>query len=72
MAEKTLKYNLSQEAVNFLLQALNGVQIRGVQNARSLVIVTEMLQNPINAEDLEKEQLETLKAKYEKPAKEKK
>lgn len=64
MANKTLKYELSQEVVNFLLGALNNVQTRGVQNAKNVVAVSELLQKPQNAEDLEKEQLEELKAKY--------
>jgi hypothetical protein len=65
MNGKMLKYELSGEQVNYLLQALNRVQIAGVQSAESLVLMVKTLQNPINATELEKAQLEELKKKYE-------
>lgn len=65
MEAKKLKYEFSVEEVNYLLQVLNRVQIVGVPAAQSLVQMTQKLQQPSNASELEKEQLETLKAKYE-------
>lgn len=66
MNDKKLKYEFSQEEANYLLQALNKVQIVGVNSAQSLVIMTQKLQSPLNATELEKETLEALKQKYEK------
>lgn len=60
------RYELTEDVVNYLLQAVNRVQISGVQQAQSLLQVVEILKNPLNADELEQEQLETLKAKYEK------
>jgi hypothetical protein len=37
-----------------------------LQSAKDLLTVVELLQNPLNAESLEKEQLEQLKEKYDK------
>lgn len=59
------KYELTEEVVNYLLTAVNRVQISGVDQARSLLQVVEILKNPLNASDLEKDQLEALKQKYE-------
>lgn len=64
--EKTFKYELSEQVVNYILQALNRVQIAGVQQAQDLMEVVKMLQSPLNAEELEKETYETLKGKFEK------
>lgn len=65
MAAKMLKYEFSVEEANYLLQVLNRVQIVGVQSAQSLLAMTQKLQNPVNASELEKAQLDELKAKYE-------
>ncbi len=64
--EKKLKYELSEQVVNYILQALNRVQIAGVQQAQDLMEVVKLLQSPLNAEELEKEQFEALKNKFEK------
>jgi len=64
--EKKLKYEISAEIINYILNALNRNQIAGVQQAKDLLAVVELLQNPLNADELEKEQFETLKAKFEK------
>jgi len=65
--EKTkLNYSLDVNTVNYILSALNRNQIAGVQQAKDLLTIVEMLQNPTNARELEKEQFETLKAKFEK------
>lgn len=64
--EKKLKYELSEGIISYILNALNRVQIAGVQSAQDLLEVVKMLQNPLNADELEKEQYEALKTKFEK------
>jgi hypothetical protein len=63
------RYELTEDVVNYLLQAVNRVQISGVQQAQSLLQIVDILKSPLNADELEKEQLEELKAKYEKKEK---
>lgn len=65
MNGKKLKYEFSQEEVNYIFQMLNKVQIVGVQSAQVLLAIIQKLQAPLNAMDLEKDQLEALKTKYE-------
>ena len=65
MTEKKIKYDFTSAEVNFILNALNKVQVSGVQTAESLVHITGVLRNPVNAEEIEKTKLEELKAKYE-------
>ena len=59
------KYELNPAVVEYLLRAVNAQQIKGEQQAKDLVGVLELLRNPKNTADLEKEQLDSLKAKYE-------
>lgn len=66
MENTKLNYSLDAEVVNYILSALNRNQIAGVQQAKDLLAVVETLQKPLNADDLEKEQFETLKAKFDK------
>lgn len=66
MDAKKLKYEFSVEEVKALLNILNRVQIVGIQSAQTLLILTQKLQSPSNAEEIEQEQLEVLKTKYEK------
>ena len=61
-----LNYELETEVVNYLLQILDNTQLRGVQQAETMLKVKELLQNPLNKEDMEKEQYEELKNKFEK------
>jgi hypothetical protein len=61
-----LKYELGSAVVDYLLRALNRTQIAGVQSAEDLLGVVKLLQNPLNAEDLEKEQYHALKSKFDK------
>jgi len=74
MQNQLFKYEINPQVVQYLLRAVDAQQIRGEQQARDLVAVKELLNNPLNREDLEKEQLEALKSKYEpvteEPAKE--
>lgn len=67
-----LKYELDEQVVIFLLNALNRVSFSGVQQAKNLMAVIGMLQNPKNASELEKEQYEALKTKFDSPKEEKK
>lgn len=64
--EVKFKYELSADVVNYVLGALNRNQIAGVQQAKDLLSVVELLQNPLNKDDIEKEQFEALKDKFEK------
>ena len=64
--ETKLKYELTGDVVNYILNALNRNQIAGVQQAKDLLSVTEMLQNPLNKDEIEKAQYQELKDKFEK------
>lgn len=64
--EVKFKYELSASVVNYVLGALNRNQIAGVEQAKDLLAVVEMLQNPLNKDELEKETYESLKGKFEK------
>ena len=66
MNNKTLHYDLPAEVVNYILNAMNKVQIVGVQQAQDLLAVTKLLQSPLNADDLQKEEFEVLKKKFDK------
>ena len=65
MQAKRLKYEFDQGIVQYLLKTLNRVQITGAE-AEDNVAVKQILQKPLNIEELEKKTLDTLKAKYEK------
>jgi hypothetical protein len=67
--ETKLQYALSQDVVNYILNALNRNQIAGVQQAKDLLTVVELLQNPLNIDEIEKAQYEELKGKFEKKEK---
>lgn len=71
MNSKTYNYELPPAVVEYLVKAVNSVQIRGEQAAKDMMTVLDMLRHPKNIGDLEKDQLEVLKAKYE-PIKEEK
>ena len=64
--ETKLRYELSGDVVNYILNALNRNQIAGVQQAKDLMTVVELLQNPLNKDEIEKAQYEELKGKFEK------
>ena len=64
--ETKLQYALSQDVVNYILNSLNRNQIAGVQQAKDLLTVVELLQNPLNKDEIEKAQYEELKGKFEK------
>jgi len=68
MNPKKLKYELDEGVVNTLLRVLDRSQIVGVQNAQNLISIVNILQNPLNAEELEKDTFNRLKSKFE-PAK---
>lgn len=60
---------MSSDVVNVLLKVLDRSQIVGVQNAKNLLAVVELLQNPLNKEEIEKDTFEQLKTKFEPPKK---
>ena len=64
--ETKLSYALDADVVNYILNALNRNQIAGVQQAKDLMTVVELLQNPLNKDEIEKAQYEELKGKFEK------
>lgn len=65
MSDQLYKYEFQPQVVNYLLAAVNAQQTRGVEAAQNLLHVVELLKSPMNREDLEKDQMEALKAKYE-------
>ena len=67
-----LKYEMSQDVVNYILTALNRSQIVGVQNAENLLAIVKLLQLPKNRDELEKDQYEALRNKFEPQSEEKK
>jgi hypothetical protein len=64
--EKKLKYEMTGEQVNLLLEIINRSQFAGLNGAKTIISLVELLQSPLNAEELEKETYETLKGKFEK------
>lgn len=62
---KSYKYEFNLAVVQYLQRAVESQQVRGEQQAKDLVSILDLLRVPTNAEELEKENLETLKAKYE-------
>lgn len=69
MDNQKLSYSLDVGVVNYILTALDRVQIAGVEQAKALLTVTEILQNPLNKDELEKETYEKLKERFEKKIK---
>ena len=67
--ETLLNYSVPSDVVNYILNALNRNQIAGVQQAQDLMKVVEILQNPINKDEIEKAQYEELKTRFEKKEK---
>ena len=67
--ETLLNYSVPSDVVNYILNALNRNQIAGVQQAQDLMKVVEILQNPLNKDEIEKAQYEELKTKFEKKEK---
>ena len=65
MNNKKLKYEFSEEVVNYLLNSLNRDQLASIQQAKDLMTIVELLQNPIRKDELEREQYEKLKEKFE-------
>lgn len=66
MENQKLNYSLEVGVVNYILTALDRVQIAGVEQAKALLSVTELLQNPTNKDSLEEETYNKLKDKFEK------
>lgn len=64
--EKKLRYELTNDQANTLLEIVNRSQFSGVNGAKVILDLVNLLQTPLNAEELEKEQFESLKEKFEK------
>ena len=64
MSNQLLKYEFTPQQAQYLMTAVNTQQIRGEEGAQSMLLLLNMLKNPLNISDLEKEQLERLKTKY--------
>lgn len=60
-----LEYKLTEADVNNMINALNSVEIKGIEQATIVVALVDKLKSPLNAEDLQKEELAKLKAKFE-------
>ena len=69
MNDKKLEYSLTSAEVNYLLNVLGRTQTSGVEQAKELIYMAEKLQKPNNKEDMEKDQYEQLKTKFDKKAK---
>ena len=65
MPNQLYKYEVNPAVAQYLLRAVESQQVRGEQQARDLVAVLNVLRNPSNQEELEKETFEALKSKYE-------
>jgi len=61
-----LNYTFTADEINTLLEIVNRTQVSGVNGAKTIIALAEKLQNPLNKEEIEKEQYETLKNKFEK------
>jgi len=64
--DKKLRYEMNNDQANTLLEIVNRSQFSGVNGAKIVLELVNLLQTPINAEELEKETFEALKEKFEK------
>ena len=64
--EQKLKYEMTNEQASTLLEIVNRAQFSGVNGAKTIIGLVELLQNPTNSDELQKEQYELLKTKFEK------
>ena len=65
MSKQVFKYEIDETVVNYILTSLNRNQIVGVQAAKDLIAVTQLLQTPLNADDIEKATYNDLKNKFD-------
>lgn len=72
MSQKLFKYEFSPQQAEYLINAVNTQQIRGFEAAQNMLLILNVLKNPLNVADFEKEQLEKLKTKYNTETKENK
>ena len=63
--DKSLKYALSADEVNFILGVLNKAQTSGIESAKALISTVAKLQAPLNKDEIDKEAYEELKARFE-------
>lgn len=64
--EQKLKYEMTSEQVSTLLEIVNRAQFSGVNGAKTIIGLVELLQTPSNADELQKKQYELLKTKFDK------
>ena len=57
---KLYKFEMTPDVVKYLLQAIQSQQIRGEQQASSLLTVLQVLRNPVNKKELAQAQLDEL------------
>lgn len=53
--EPKLKYEFTQEEVNFILNAINEQNISGIEPAQILTNIVNLLKNPLNLKELKKD-----------------
>ena len=53
MPKPMLKYAISEDDVNFILQSLNQVAIIGENNSQTLLRVCAILRNPLNKKEID-------------------
>lgn len=52
MDNRKLKYEFTQEEVNFILNAINEQHISGIEPAQILTHIVDLLKNPLNINEL--------------------
>lgn len=67
MDNANFKYEANPQVVQYLIAAVGAVQAASEKASRDKISILDWLRNPANLKDLEKINLETLKAKYESP-----
>lgn len=50
-----LKYEFTEDEVSFLLNAVNGQEVSGIQSAQYLVHIVNLLKEPLNLSELKKD-----------------
>ena len=60
------KYEFTEEEVNYYLNAVESLQIRGEQSAVSVIVSKSKLRSPLNVEEIEKYREEKAKESKEK------
>ncbi len=64
--EQVLEYKFTVSAKNFLIEVLNAVEVKGIQNHQNVLMMVDILNKPLNMDAIEKEAFDKLKEKYDK------